>query len=279
VTVAPENASPPVVAAPGSSRPVQEVAVSAFFAPLATVLVRALLPARISPPVLVLVHTAVGLAAARLVADGALVAAALVLQLKTLLDNADGRLARASGRVTLVGRYLDTEADFVVNAALFAAIGFLAGELVLAVVAFVALTVVLSVDFNVSILFAGAHGLGGEDAARSGSRVEGALERAYGIVFAPQDRLVRLVAERRLERVLGGEEDEGRIARATLAYHDRGTAAVLANLGLSTQLLALGVLLVLGAPEAYLVLVVASLALLPVLQLRRERRARSALVR
>ena len=33
----------------------------------------------------------------------------LLLQLKTLLDNADGQLARVTGRVTLVGRYLDTD--------------------------------------------------------------------------------------------------------------------------------------------------------------------------
>jgi len=279
VTVARENASPRIVAAPGSSRPVQEVVVSTVFAPLANVLVRAFLPARIPPPVLVLVHSAVGLAGAWLVADGALVAAALVLQLKTLLDNADGRLARASGRVTLAGRYLDTEADLAVNAALVAALGYLTGQPALAIAAFVALTLILSADFNVSVLFAEARGLVREEPARTGGRTERALEQVYRAVFAPQDRLVRLVADRRLARVLAGETDADRIAGATLAYHDRGTVAVLANLGLSTQLLVLGVCLVLGAPEAYLWLVLASLALLPALQLRRERRARSTLAR
>ena len=52
----------------------------------------------------------------------------VLLQLKTVLDNADGQLARASGRVTLTGRYLDTEADLVVNAALFAALGYVTGQ-------------------------------------------------------------------------------------------------------------------------------------------------------
>jgi hypothetical protein len=53
--------------------------------------------------------------------------------------------------------------------------------------------------------------------------------------------------------------------------------AYLANTGLSTQLAALGVCLLLGAPEVFLWLVVASLLPLPVLQLRRERLARRAL--
>ena len=65
-----------------------------------------------------------GSSAALALARGELVVAALLLQVKTLLDNADGLLARASGRVTLAGRYLDTEADLVVNAALFAALGY-----------------------------------------------------------------------------------------------------------------------------------------------------------
>ena len=49
--------------------------------------------------------------------------AALLLQLKTVLDNADGQLARLSGRVTAFGRYLDSESDLVVNAAIFVALG------------------------------------------------------------------------------------------------------------------------------------------------------------
>ena len=56
-------------------------------------------------------------------ARGHLVAAALLVQLKTLLDNADGQLARLTGRVTAFGRYLDSECDLLVNAALFAAVG------------------------------------------------------------------------------------------------------------------------------------------------------------
>ena len=92
-------------------------------------------------------------------ARGELIAAAVLLQLKTLLDNLDGQLARASGRVTLTGRYSTPMADLVVNAAVFAALGHVTGSPFLAAVAFVALTLVLAVDFNVTELYREQRGL------------------------------------------------------------------------------------------------------------------------
>ena len=71
--------------------------------------------------------------------------------------------------------------------------------------------------------------------------------------------------------------DPVRRAEATLAYHDGLTTAVLANLGLSTQLAILGLCLVVSAPEAYLWFALAGAALLPLLQLRRELRVRKML--
>jgi phosphatidylglycerophosphate synthase len=231
----------------------------------------------VPPPAVVLANAAAGLAAALALGLEALVAAALLLQLKTVLDNADGRLARASGRVTRLGRYLDTEADFVVNAALFGALGWLTGEPVPAFAAFLAVTLVLSADFNLVALYRETHFEPLASPPATSGRLERALERAYRLVFAPQDRLVRGVSRRRLERVLAAEPDPGRRRTAALAYHDLETLAVLANLGLSTQLLALGVCLVLGAPVVYLWLALAQLLVLPALQLRRERLARRAL--
>ena len=261
----------------GKSRPARELVVDGFFGPFAGLLALALLPLRVPPPALVLANVAAGCAAALALQQGALVAAAILLQLKTLLDNADGRLARASGRVTLVGRYLDTEADLVVNAVLFAALGSLTGQPWLALGAFCVLTLVLSTGFNLAELYRAAHGGHIRTPPASGGAVERALERVYRVVFGPQDRVLRGVSTSRLERILDGDSDPGRRRAATLAYHDRATMAVLANLGLSTQLAVLGACLVLGAPEVYLWLVVASGALLPLLQLRRERLARRAL--
>ena len=80
------------------------------------------------------------------------------MQLKTVLDNADGQLARLSGRITPFGRYLDSELDLLVNAALFAALGWVSGQPVLAAAGFVALTSVLSANYNVERLYRAEHG-------------------------------------------------------------------------------------------------------------------------
>ncbi|MFO7571740.1 MAG: CDP-alcohol phosphatidyltransferase family protein [Gaiellaceae bacterium] len=277
MSVSTENPAPPLLSSPGSSRPVQEVVVTLAFAPVANILVRALQPTRVSPPAVVVAHGLVGLTAAIIIGLEALVLAAILLQVRTLLDNVDGRLARVTGRVTLTGRYLDTVVDFLVNAALFAVLGWVTGEPLLALAGFVALALVLTVDFNVSQLYAEAHARAVEAPAPTGGVAERALGGVYHAVFAPQDRLARTVVTRRLDRVLEGESDPMRIRDAMLAYHDRATVSILANLGLSTQLVVLGACLVLDAPAVYLWLTLGSLALLPVLQLRRERMARRAL--
>ena len=258
-------------------RPARELAVAWVFGPLARLVVPVLLRLRMPPPAVVLAHATVGLAAALLLARGELLGAAVLLQVKTLLDNADGLLARASGRVTLLGRYLDTELDLLVNVAVFAALGAVTGEPWLALAAFLAATALLSLDFNLSELHREAQGRATVHPAPTGGRVERVLTAVYAVVFAPQDRLLRALSGRRLERALGGEADPGRGLRATLAYHDRLTLAFLANTGLSTQLAVLGICLAAGAPALFLWLALACLLPLPLLQLRRERLARRAL--
>jgi phosphatidylglycerophosphate synthase len=258
-------------------RPAGELAVAALFGPPARALVHALLRLRVPPPAVVLANVAAGLAAAAALGSGRLVLAALLLQLKTLLDNADGLLARASHRVTLLGRYLDTEADLLVNAAVLAALGAGTDAGWPALAAFCALTVQLSVGFNLAQLHREAHGRPAEIPARTGARVERALERVYDVLYAPQDRVVRAFSARRLRRALAATPDRTRRRRAELAYHDRLTLSYLANAGLSTHLLVLGGCLAAGVPGAYPWLAVAALVPLPFLQARREALARRAL--
>lgn len=253
-------------AAPGSSsadarRAGREVVLELVFRPLSSVLVPVLRRIGVTPPAVVLANAAVGLAAAVLLARGELIAAALLLQGKTLLDNADGQLARATGRVTLAGRYLDTIADLVVNATVFAALGYVTGQPLLALAAFVALTLVLAADFNATELYRDRHGPPTPQPSPAGSRLEGALASVYAAIFAPLDRAFRAFASRRFDGAAG---------------YDRFTVTVLANLGLSTQLAVLGVCLVVGAPSAYAWFVLACLPALLLLQLRAERQARQA---
>jgi len=213
----------------------------------------------------VVASAAVGIAGAVEIARGELVQAALLLQLKTVLDNADGQLARASGRVSALGRYLDTELDLLVNAALFSALGFLTGRPLLAAAAFASLTLVLSADFNLERLCQRERG---EEVSEPG-KAPRILERVYAFFLAPQDRLLERLVEARLRRL-------GADARARLAYHDGLTLSVLANMGLSTQLALLGLLLLLDLPSLSLWLVVGLGATLPLLFGRRELLARRA---
>ena len=71
---------------------------SSVFRPLSNVLVPPASRISVAPPAVVLANAAVGLVAALVLARGELIAAAVLLQVKTLLDNMDGQLARASGR-------------------------------------------------------------------------------------------------------------------------------------------------------------------------------------
>jgi len=230
------------------------------FRPLAHVVVLALAPLRVPPPAVVLASGAAGVVGAVELARGHLVWAALLVQLKTVLDNADGQLARLTGRVTALGRYLDSEMDLVVDAALFAGLGWWSGHAAAALVGFLALTTVLSVNFNVERLYRG-----GAASPDGPGRATAVLRRVYALVYGPQDRLVERYAAWRIRR--RGE-----------AWNDRGTVAVLANLGMSPQLLVFGVLLALGRPLAFVWVALAELGLVAALALRREALARGSLV-
>lgn len=169
------------------------------------------------PPAVVLAGFAAGLTAAVELARGELLLAAGLLVLKTVLDGADGALARAAGRVTAFGRYLDSDCDLIMNAALFAAIGYATDRPLFAAVGFVASTFVLSLNFNLRRLY------GGTQSMPDGG---GLARRFYELVYAPQDRLAdRLV--RRPPRL--------------------STLWILHNLGLATQHTAIAACLALVA--------------------------------
>ena len=186
------------------------------YRPLAHVVVLALAPLRVPPPAVVVFAATAGFAGAVELWRGHLVWAALLVQLKTVLDNADGQLARLTGRVTAFGRYLDSELDLLVNAALFAALGTW-----LAIPGFVLLTLILSVNFNAERISRGA----------AASWAASTLGRVYGALYGWQDRLA--------DRVLGARVIHGWQVEA------------LANLGMTTQLAAFGLCMALGHPLAY----------------------------
>ena len=244
----------------------QELVCEHVFRPLAHLVVVVLLPFRVPPPLVAAVSGATGIAAAVELAQGRFLLAAVLVQLKTILDNADGQLARLSGRITAFGRYLDSELDLLVNAALFAAVGWSTGRPVLAFAGFVALTTVLSVNYNCERLYRVERGDEVSAMPETTSRAAGLLRGLYVFLYAPQDRLVERFFARRLR-------DAG--AQARLTYHDREAVAVLANLGMSTQLLVFGICIAFGRPAAFAWLAIAELVFVLALILRRELAIRS----
>jgi hypothetical protein len=163
----------------------------------------------------VLAGFAAGVASAVELARGELALAAVLLVVKTVLDGADGALARASGRITAFGRYLDSECDLLVNAALAAAIGYATGRPLVALAGFAAATAVLSLNYNLRRL----HLLEPAEPLPGG----GLARRIYRLVYEPQDRLVERLVRRRPRR------------RTLVLFH---------NLGLATQHTVLAVCLV-----------------------------------
>jgi phosphatidylglycerophosphate synthase len=228
-----------------------ELVCERVFRPLAHVVVLALAPLRVPPPAVVLASTASGLVGAVELARGHLVLAALLVQLKTVLDNADGQLARLTRRVTAFGRFLDSECDLLVNAALFAAVGWETSHPALAAVGFVAVTTVLSVNFNLERLARGAASVPDPSV----------LGRVYTVLYGWQDALVERLVEHRLR---GADENARR------AYHDAVTVRILANMGMSTQLLLFGLCVAAGHPLAFVGVAAAMLAVVAALFVRRE---------
>jgi phosphatidylglycerophosphate synthase len=243
------------------TRAAQEVLCELIFRPVAHLVVVALRPFRVPPPVVAAASGVAGIAAAVELVHGRFLLAAALIQLKTVLDNADGQLARLTGRITAFGRYLDSELDLIVNAALFAAVGWSTGQFALALAGFVALTTVLSVNYNAERLYRAERGEPAGAMPETSGRADGLLRWLYVLVYAPQDRLVERFFAWRL-RAAGPQ--------ARLAYHDRATVSVLANLGMSTQLLVFGICVALGRPAAFAWIALGELVLVLALVLRRE---------
>jgi len=216
-----------------------ELVCEKVFRPLAHPLVLLFAHLRVPPPVVVVAAGVAGFAGAVELGRHSLLAAALLVQLKTLLDNADGQLARLTGRTSAFGRYLDSEVDLLVSASLFAALGWTTAQPALALAGFVAVTSVLSLNFN-------AERLSREAAAEPEAEGRGTavLRRIYGIVYAPQDRLAEALVAR----------------RPVLASPT--AVSLLANLGMSTQLAAFGLLMVLGHPIGFAWLALAEVAVI-----------------
>lgn len=247
------------------------------FRPLAHPIVVGLTTLGIAPTTVVLVHTCLGLFGAGLIAQGRFGLAAVLIQVKTVLDGVDGQLARSTGKVTETGRFADTEGDIIVNLGLFVAIGIATGQWLVPSIAFVALTLLLSCDFNAEWLYERAIGSPEKSAVDSSAEnqvVLRFLRGFYRVVFLPQDQLIRWSSRARFASASKGL-DPVRFLEAERSYNDRFTLWVLANVELATQLAVLGLCLVIHKPTCYLWFVIVGSSLVVPLQVRREWLVRS----
>lgn len=234
---------------------------------------------RVDPLWIVALHSLFGLVAAALITrtdSVSLTAAALLLLLKTLLDNTDGAVARLSGQVTLAGRYFDTGMDFLVNALLFTALTAHVPTW-LCLLAFVLLTLLLSFNHNAARLYR----MQREDAARQSAEPGAPLvlhwfRTFYNLLIAPQDRLIERIEYLRFER-LSGRAVTGAPLTFKLAWWDLFSTASLANLGLSTQLTLFALALLFGRPGWYVTMVCLLALVTLLLQLVRSARFREFL--
>jgi archaetidylinositol phosphate synthase len=261
-------------------RPRIEISSEYFFRPIAHFVVQILLPLKVQPTWLVVFHTCLGVLCGFLIANSQFWIAAILIQIKTVLDNADGQLARASNMISEIGRYADTEGDTLVNAALFTGLGFVTGAWWLAILAFITFTLLLSFDFNWEYLYRLERDepfRASPDTSQENQSVLRFLERVYAGFFKPQDLAIRSFSESRFEKIYSQYPRPDLRAIARIEYHEADSLLVLANLELSTQLLVLGLCLVLGVPILFLWFVLLCGLTVAVLQIRREARARAVL--
>lgn len=250
------------------ARPGTEWLCESFFRPLAQIVVNPLARHKVNPMHVVIFHTILGLYAAHLIQKGKRFTPALLLQIKTVLDNADGQLARATNQTTETGRYLDTEMDLVVNLALNTAISGRWG-----IPLTLLQSLILTVDYLWERDYRQARGEVFREApaqANDHPQLLNALKMVYNTYFTPQERLLDKLFEQRLKK-----QSHQPSTKERQAYTPRLNSQITANLGLSTQLALLGMCVLMGKPKTYnRSLPLQALALVG-LQLWREQRVRS----
>jgi phosphatidylglycerophosphate synthase len=176
--------------------------------PIAAVIVWVLYPAPVTPNQLTVAAIIAGFAAALTYTfntPAAIAVAGLLVTAKDILDDADGQLARAKQLYSRRGRFLDSIGDFVVDAALFAAITYVVFQthpeistILLGLLGLLGITLRVSyhVFYQVSFLHLEdryklnriAEEITEEDLR--GDRVALQLQRIFLLIYGWQDRLM-----------------------------------------------------------------------------------------
>jgi phosphatidylglycerophosphate synthase len=188
--------------------------------------------------------------------------AGLTVTLKDLLDSADGQLARAKKQYSRIGRFLDSIGDFVVNLAVFAAIGYTlvtsTGNPMLALLSALAFAgISLRVSYHVFYQTSFLHIRNSYATNRTSEEILPAdlegdhrallLQRIFLLLYGWQDAFVQTLDRRAGREMLSKETDVRR-------WYSDPTALLLSGLiGIGTELFLLMIFSVGNALELYLV--------------------------
>ncbi len=253
------------------TRPRSEV-IMLLIQPLASAGVRFLARWRVNPLWVVFSHAVLGFIAAFLLTQNSELGwlAAVLLQLKTLLDNMDGGLARATNQITLMGRYFDTGMDFLVNIALFIALSNYGSDW-LCWLAFVLLTLILSLDFNAERLYKQAYFPKTTEISPpigAPQLIYQLFKGMYTFLFAPQDRFIGTL-DKTIFKQIAHQEYQESPEEIKKVWSDLFSTATLVNLGLSTQMFILGLCIILGHPYWYVYSIYAQVTYVIIIQIIR----------
>jgi len=179
--------------------------------PIASLIVWAVYPTFITPNMVTIAAVVIGCAAGWYYSIGtaaATVTAGVLILIKDIVDDADGQLARAKELYSRRGRFLDSIGDFVVDVCVFSGIGWsvyhagagISGPL-LAVLGLAGITLRVSyhVYYQVSFLhLEKRYGLNRiveevTEEDKRGDRVAYFLQRIFGVIYTPQDRMMRRI--------------------------------------------------------------------------------------
>ena len=233
--------------------------------PIAGFVVWILYPTAVTPNQVTIASTIVGLVAAGFYLHNepaATAIAGLLVTLKDIFDSADGQLARAKQQYSRVGRFLDSIGDFVVNLAVFAAIGWVLFEssgsvwmLFLALLGLAGIT--LRVSYHVYYLASYLHLEDKYQVNRITEEVTVddeqekpvtlALQRTFQLIYGWQDRLM-LRIDRWCSSGGGGEEFE------TLWFSDVAGLRLSGLIGMGTELFVLMLCSLFDSMKTYLFL-------------------------
>ncbi len=233
--------------------------------PMAGVIVSTLYNTSVTPNQVTIASILVGFAAAAIYLLGtptAILIAGLFVTLKDILDSADGQLARAKQQNSRIGRFLDSIGDFIVDAAVFAAIGWILFQQehslwmpVLAMLGLLGISLRVSyhVFYQTNYLHLQNHyttnrvteELREEDLQKDQSEI--VLQKIFQIIYGWQDRLMLRIDRWCMKHQLSDEQLRG-------WYADTTALRLSGLLGFGTELFLLMVCSVFGQLRLYLYL-------------------------